>query len=215
MSFAVLGDEESCTGDPARRMGHEYLYQIHAETNIEVMKQYRVDKVLTICPHCFNTMKNEYPDFGGEYEVVHHTELILELLEQGRLELTQPTDRVITYHDSCYLGRHNRIFDAPREILRRLPGVELVEMAANRENGMCCGAGGGLMWFEEEPGKRVNDIRIAQARTALSAADSDKPATIASACPFCMTMMEDGLGAQEAAIEDRDVAELVAEALGA
>ena len=215
VSFAVLGDEESCTGDPARRMGHEYLYQIHAETNIEVMKQYRVDKVLTICPHCFNTMKNEYPDFGGEYEVVHHTELILELLEQGRLKLTQPTDRVITYHDSCYLGRHNRIFDAPREILRRLPGVELVEMAANRENGMCCGAGGGLMWFEEEPGKRVNDIRIAQARTALSGADSDKPATIASACPFCMTMMEDGLGAQEAAIEDRDVAELVAEALGA
>ena len=215
VSFAVLGQEESCSGDPARRMGHEYLYQIHAETNIEVMSQYPIEKVLTICPHCFNTVKNEYPDYGGEYEVVHHTELILDLLEQGRLKLTQSTDRVITYHDSCYLGRHNRIFEAPREILRQLPGVELVEMTTSRENGRCCGAGGGLMWFEEEPGKRVNDNRIDQARTALSAADGDKPATIASACPFCMTMVEDGLGAQETPIEDRDIAELVAEALGA
>ena len=215
VSFAVLGEEESCTGDPARRMGHEYLYQIHAETNVETMNQYPIDKVLTICPHCFNTLKNEYPDYGGEYDVVHHTELILELLEQGRLELTQPTDRVITYHDSCYLGRHNRIFEAPREILRRLPGVELVEMEASREQGMCCGAGGGLMWFEEEPGKRVNDNRIAQAKTALSGAVGDQPATIASACPFCMTMMEDGIGAQESPIEDRDIAELVADALSA
>ena len=214
VSFAVLGEEESCTGDPARRMGHEYLYQIHAETNVEVMNQYPIEKVLTICPHCFNTVKNEYPDFGGEYEVVHHTELILELLEKGRLKLTKPTERVITYHDSCYLGRHNRIFEAPREILRRLPGVELVEMEASREQGMCCGAGGGLMWFEEESGKRVNDNRITQARTALATVNGDKPATIASACPFCMTMMEDGLGAQEAAIDDRDVAELVADALG-
>ncbi len=214
VSFAVLGEEECCTGDPARRMGHEYLYQIHAETNVETMNQYPIDKVLTICPHCFNTVKNEYPDYGGNYDVVHHTELILELLEQGRLELTQPTDRVITYHDSCYLGRHNRIFEAPREILRRLPGVELVEMAESRESGMCCGAGGGLMWFEEEPGKRVNDNRIAQARTALSATNSEGSATIASACPFCMTMMEDGIGAQESPLEDLDIAELVAAALG-
>ncbi len=214
VSFAVLGEEECCTGDPARRMGHEYLYQIHAETNVETMRQYPIDKVLTICPHCFNTVKNEYPDYGGNYDVVHHTELILELLEQGRLELTQPTDRVITYHDSCYLGRHNRIFEAPREILRQLPGVELVEMAESRESGMCCGAGGGLMWFEEEPGKRVNDNRIAQARTALSTASGHGSATVASACPFCMTMMEDGIGAQDSAIEDLDVAELVANALG-
>ena len=214
VSFAVLGEEERCTGDPARRIGHEYIYQIQAQTNIEMMQQYPVDKILTICPHCFNTVKNEYPDFGGHYEVVHHTELILDLLQQQRLRLTRPIERVVTYHDSCYLGRHNRIFDAPREILRQLPGVELVEMEESRERGMCCGAGGGLMWIEETPGQRVNDRRIAQAQSAVAGKNADRPATIASACPFCMTMMEDGLSSQSSELEDRDIAELVANALG-
>lgn len=214
VSFAVLGEEESCTGDPARRIGHEYLYQIQAEMNVETMNRYAFQKIITLCPHCFNTIKNEYPDYGGSYEIVHHTELIKEFLYQDKIKFTQSIDSVITYHDSCYLGRHNKIYQQPRDILEKIPGVELVEMKRNRGRGMCCGAGGGLMWIEEEPGKRVNEHRVAQAQEALASSANGKAATIASACPFCMTMMEDGLASKNIDVQDRDIAELVAEAMG-
>lgn len=214
ISFAVLGEEEACTGDPARRIGHEYLYQIQAEMNVEIMKNYSFKNVLTLCPHCFNTIKNEYPDFGGSYQVVHHTEMIKSLLDEGKIELKQSLEHVITYHDSCYLGRHNNIFDQPRDILKKIPGVELVEMKRNRERGMCCGAGGGLMWIEEEPGKRVNENRVDQAEEAVAAKQNGKSALVASACPFCMTMMEDGLAAKKSDVQDKDIAELVVEAMG-
>jgi Fe-S oxidoreductase len=213
LSFAVLGEEESCTGDPARRIGHEYLYQIQAEINVETLGQYAFENVITLCPHCFNTIKNEYPDYGGSYEVVHHTELIKDLLDQNKLNLTHSVDQLVTYHDSCYLGRHNKIYEQPRDILEKIPGIELVEMKRNRDRGMCCGAGGGLMWVEEEPGKRVNERRVDQATEVLSGANG-KPAMIASACPFCMTMMEDGLASKESDIQDKDIAELVLEAMG-
>jgi len=213
VSFAVLGEEETCTGDPARRIGHEYLYQIQAEMNVETLNRYPFKTVVTLCPHCFNTIKNEYPDFGGSYDIVHHTELIKTLLDQGKLEFTQPVERTVVYHDSCYLGRHNQIYDPPRDILKRLPGLELLEIERNRERGMCCGAGGGQMWLEEEPGKHVNERRVEQAQRALGH-PNDKPATIASACPFCMTMLEDGVASQGVELQDKDIAELVAEALG-
>jgi len=214
VSFAVLGEEESCTGDPARRIGHEYLYQIQAQTNVETLKSYAFDKVLTLCPHCFNTIKNEYPDFGGSYTVIHHTELLKELLEQGKLTLSKPLEAVVTYHDSCYLGRHNKIYEQPRDILKKIPGVQIVEMERTRGRGMCCGAGGGLMWLEEEPGKRVNERRVEQAQEAVATRQNGRPALIASACPFCMTMMEDGLAAKKSTMQDKDVAELVAESMG-
>ncbi|HEY5596400.1 MAG TPA: (Fe-S)-binding protein, partial [Candidatus Bipolaricaulota bacterium] len=138
VSFAVLGEEESCTGDPARRIGHEYLYQIQAQTNVETLKSYAFDKVLTLCPHCFNTIKNEYPDFGGSYTVIHHTELLKELLEGGKLTLSKRLEAVVTYHDSCYMGRHNKIYEQPRDILKKIPGVQVVEMERTRGRGMCC-----------------------------------------------------------------------------
>jgi Fe-S oxidoreductase/nitrate reductase gamma subunit len=214
VSYAVLGEEERCTGDPARRMGHEYLFQVQAESNVELLSEYGVERILTLCPHCYNTFRKEYPDFGGRYEVVHHTELILDLLESGRITLDRPVNGAAVFHDSCYLGRHNRIFDAPREILRRLPGLEAVEMDRNREYGMCCGAGGGLTWIEEEPGKRVNDKRVDQAVEAFGESAGRENRILATACPFCMTMLEDGLAARETGLKDRDVAELVAEAMG-
>lgn len=223
IKFAVLGEEEGCTGDPARRIGHEYIFQILAKQNIEIFNNYNVKKILTICPHCFNTLKNEYPALGGQYEVVHHTQLIEQLLRDGRLQLTQEIPATITYHDSCYLGRYNRIFDAPRAILQKIPGVKLVEMERHRERGMCCGAGGGLMWLEEEPSKRVNELRVQQAQAALDVhlrrpaageAVRSRRSLVASACPFCMIMLEDGIKSKNAEFENKDIAELVAEALG-
>ncbi|HEX2524671.1 MAG TPA: (Fe-S)-binding protein, partial [Terriglobia bacterium] len=214
VSFGVLGEEESCTGDPSRRMGHEYLYQMQARTNIETLNEYRFERILTLCPHCFNCLGKEYPDFGGTYTVVHHTQLIHELLEQSRLRLSKPIQARVTYHDSCYLGRHNSVFDAPREVLKRIPGLEIVEMKQSRENGMCCGAGGGLMWIEEEPGKRVNERRVEQVQEAMGTGQANgKRGIVASACPFCMTMMEDGLLSKKTDLQDQDIAELVAEAL--
>jgi len=214
VSFAVLGEEERCTGDPARRMGHEYLFQVQAESNVELLAGYGVERILTLCPHCYNTFKKEYPDFGGRYEVVHHTELIRDLLEGGRISPDRPVDGAAVFHDSCYLGRHNRIFDAPREVLRKLPGLETVEMERSREYGMCCGAGGGLTWIEEEPGRRVNDHRVDQALEAMGGHADREVRILATACPFCMTMLEDGLAARETGLKDRDIAELVAEAMG-
>jgi Fe-S oxidoreductase len=215
VSFAVLGEEEGCTGDPSRRMGHEYLYQSQARTNVEVLQNYTFRRILTLCPHCFNCLGKEYSDFGGNYPVVHHTQLIRELLERGELRLSTTLQGVVTYHDPCYLGRHNRVFDAPREVLKRIPGLEIVEMKQSRENGMCCGAGGGLMWIEEEPGKRVNERRVDQVQEAIGGVLAPgKAGIVASACPFCMTMMEDGLASRKVGVQDKDIAELVAEAMG-
>jgi Fe-S oxidoreductase len=214
INFAVLGEEERCTGDPARRMGQEYLFSVQAESNVELLAEYKFDHILTICPHCYNSFAKDYPDFGGNYSVIHHTQLIEELINAGRLSLTKAVDAVATFHDSCYLGRHNRIFDAPRGILAKIPGLQTVEMERSREMAMCCGGGGGLSWFEEDTDKRVNDRRIQQATQAVAGSNSDKSSLIITSCPFCLTMIEDGLAATETTMTDKDIAELVVEAMG-
>jgi Fe-S oxidoreductase len=214
VSFAVLGEEERCTGDPSRRMGHEYLFQMQAEMNVEILTNYGIKKILTLCPHCYNTFSKEYPDFGGNFQVVHHTELIRDLIAAGKIKTSRQIRGVAAYHDSCYLGRHNRVFDAPRSVLGNIPGLEIVEMERCRELAMCCGAGGGLTWIEEEQEHRVNDRRVDQAEDVLSGRGEGKPLILATACPFCMTMMEDGLAARETAIRDLDIAEIVSKALG-
>jgi Fe-S oxidoreductase len=215
VSFAVLGEEESCTGDPARRIGHEYLYQTQARRNVETLQNYTVGKILTLCPHCFNCLGREYGDLDGHYTVIHHTQLIYDLIESGRVKPVRKVDAITAYHDSCYLGRYNGIYDAPREILKKIPGLDLVEMERSRSTGMCCGSGGGLMWIDEEPGKRVNEKRVDQIHEALAGVPGRTGSRlVASACPFCMTMLEDGLAARRADVQDKDIAELVAEAIG-
>ena len=216
IKFAVLGEEERCTGDPARRMGHEYLFAMQAESNVELLNEYKFGKILTLCPHCFNTFKKEYPDFGGNYEVVHHTELIRDLVAQGRITLSERVEATVAFHDSCYLGRHNRIFEAPREVLAKIDGLKTAEMDRTREMAMCCGGGGGLTWYEEETDQRVNDRRLASAEAAVNGhgQGDDGRKFVATACPFCMTMLEDGLAARETDLQDRDIAELTAQAMG-
>jgi len=215
VDFAVLGEEERCTGDPARRMGQEYLFSVQAEANVELLSEYNFKYILTICPHCYNTFAKDYPDFGGMYSVVHHTELIEELIEAGRITLAESVNATATFHDSCYLGRHNRIFEAPRKILQNIPGIQTVEMDRNREMAMCCGGGGGLSWFEEETDKRVNDRRVQQASVAVGENNTDKQKMIVTACPFCLTMMEDGIAAAtKTTLIDKDIAELVVESMG-
>ncbi|MCL5034873.1 MAG: (Fe-S)-binding protein [Bacteroidetes bacterium] len=207
IKFAILGNEEKCTGDPARRSGNEYLSQTLIKENVETLNRHKVKKIVTTCPHCFNTLRNEYPDFGGNYEVVHHTEFITSLIESGKLRLTASQKSRITYHDSCYIGRYNGIYDAPRKALSSIGGVELAEMKRSKDKGLCCGAGGARMWMEEKTGKRIN---IERAEEALAL----EPNVIASACPFCMTMLTDGVKAEEAhGVEVKDLAELVLEAL--
>ena len=207
--WSILGTEESCTGDPAKRAGNEFLFQMQAVTNIEVMNAYEVKRIVTTCPHCFNTLKNEYPGLGGNYEVVHHTQLINQLLEEGRLSVKGGTfkGKRITFHDPCYLGRANNIFEAPRELIKKLD-AELVEMKNCRKRGLCCGAGGAQMFKDAEKGDK--EVNIARTEEALEV----KPDVIAAACPFCNTMMTDGIkiNEKEASIVVKDVAELIAEA---
>lgn len=208
ISFAVLGPEETCTGDPARRAGNEFLYQMQALSNIQVLNGYQVKTIVTACPHCFNTMKNEYPDLGGNYQVIHHSAFLQRLIDEGRLVLKGGgvfKGKKITYHDSCYLGRANGIYEAPRKILEALD-AELVEMKRCRTNGLCCGAGGAQMFKEPEHGSK--EVNIERTEEALSTNAS----IIASACPFCMTMLTDGLKGKEKEDEVKvmDLAELIA-----
>jgi len=209
VDFAVLGTEESCTGDPAKRAGNEFLFQMQAVTNIEVMNAYEIKKVVTACPHCFNTLKNEYPSLGGDYEVMHHTQFLKSLLDEGRLKVEggKFKGKRITFHDPCYLGRANNVYEAPRDLLKKLE-VELIEMKRCKRNGLCCGAGGAQMFKEPEPGNK--DVNIERTEDALQT----NPDIIAAGCPFCNTMMTDGVKNKEK--EDKiavmDVAELIANA---
>lgn len=203
INFAVLGNEEKNSGDTPRRMGNEFLFQQLCQENIALFQQYGVRKIVTADPHAFNTFKNEYPEFGLEdVEVIHHTQFLERLIKEGKLSLRHEVRERMTYHDSCYLGRYNGIYDAPREILRRVPGMELTEMKRSRENAMCCGAGGGLMWMEETGGKRINLARTEQALEV-------SPTMIGSGCPYCLTMLEDGVKMKELDVRTKDIAEIV------
>ncbi len=209
VSFAILGAAETCTGDPARRMGNEYLFQLQAQQNIETLNAAAVKKVITSCPHCFNTIANEYPQLGGNYEVTHALPLVKKLLDEKRIAMSDgAAAEVVAYHDPCYLGRHNGIYDAPRDVLDAVPGVTRAEIAPhNRERGFCCGAGGGRMWMEEKMGQRVNHRRVDQLLATKSGATK-----VASGCPYCLIMLEEGVGAKgvQESIKPVDVLELVA-----
>jgi len=209
VDFAILGEGESCCGDPARRAGEEYLFQTLCQKNIEVLQSHNVKKILTSCPHGFNTLKNEYPQFGGNFEVIHHSQFILDLIRQGRLKLGQLGGIAVAYHDSCYLGRYNDIYDEPREILKETKGITTVELRRRRERSFCCGAGGAHMWLEEAADQRVNVRRVEEVIEA-------KVDVVATACPYCLTMFEDALTTKgvEETIKVKDISELVVEAAG-
>ncbi|MGJ1268964.1 (Fe-S)-binding protein [Sphingobacterium spiritivorum] len=210
LKYAILGTEESCTGDPAKRAGNEFLFQMQAMTNIQVLDAYEIKKIVTACPHCFNTIKNEYPQLGGNYEVIHHTQLIQSLIDEGKLK---PSDghefkgKKITYHDPCYLGRANEVYEAPRKVLEVLDS-QLVELKRCRSNGLCCGAGGAQMFKEPEPGNK--DINIERIEDVIAS----EAQIVASACPFCMTMLRDGVKIKdkESEIQVLDIAEITVKA---
>jgi Fe-S oxidoreductase len=221
IDFAILGEEETCTGDPARRAGNEYLFAMLAETNAATLNGYKdqggIKKILTTCPHCFNTLTNEYPDFGAKFEVIHHTDYMLGLVAEKKLVPKKPVKSKVAYHDSCYLGRYNDIYESPRQILQAIPGVELVEVEGwNKKKGLCCGAGGAQMFMEEQNKDRVNVKRTLQLVDALGRPQNGGAQAIASACPFCMTMLKDGVKAhsKEDEIENLDVVELLARSCG-
>ena len=208
INFAVLGPEESCTGEPAKRAGNEFLFQMQAISNIQILNGYQIKKIVTACPHCFNTIKNEYPELGGSYEVIHHSVFLQKLINEGKIKMKEGGEfkgKKITYHDSCYLGRANNIYEAPRKVLEVLD-AELVEMKRCRTTGLCCGAGGAQMFKEPEPGSK--DINVERTEEALST----EAKVIASACPFCMTMLSDGVKNKEKETEVKvyDLAELIA-----
>jgi heterodisulfide reductase subunit D len=209
VSYAILGKEEMCTGDPARRAGNEFMFQMMAYQNIQVLDGYGIKKIVTVCPHCFNIFKNEYPVLGGNYEVMHHSTFLQRLIDDGKIKMKEEGEfkgKKITYHDSCYLGRANNIYEAPRKVLESLD-IELAEMKRCKSNGLCCGAGGAQMWKEEEKGiTRINSERT---REALETG----AAIIAAACPFCNTMLTDGvkLNEKEEVVKVMDIAEIVAE----
>ncbi len=212
IKYAVLGQEESCTGDPAKRAGNEFLFQMQAMTNIEVLNAYNIKKIVTACPHCFNTLKNEYPELGGNYEVIHHSTFLQQLIDGEKIKFSGEGDfkgKRITYHDSCYLGRGNNIYEAPRQVLEFLD-AELVEMKRCKSKGLCCGAGGAQMFKDAEPGNK--EVNIERTEEALET----KPNVIASACPFCMTMLSDGVKSKnkEDEVMVKDLAELIAEDQG-
>jgi Fe-S oxidoreductase len=209
VNFAILGEEETCTGDPARRMGNEYLFQILAQQSIETLNRYEVKTIVTICPHCFNTMKNEYPQFGGTYEVLHYSQFVDGLIREGKIKPIKMIQTNVAYHDSCYLGRHNGIYDEPRAVAKSVPGLNLIEIEPNcRERGFCCGAGGGHMWLEESRGTRVNHARTDQ--FLETGAD-----TVAVSCPFCLQMLTEGIQAKglEGEKQAKDVLEILADSL--
>lgn len=210
IEFAILGQEEGCTGDPAKRAGNEFLFQMQALMNIEVLNSYEIKKIVTACPHCFNTLKNEYPQLGGTYEVLHHTQFLLSLLNEGRIKIKGGIykGKKITFHDPCYLGRANDVYEAPRELLAQLE-VNLLEMKRCKQNGLCCGAGGAQMFKEPEPGTK--DINVERTEEALQL----NPDIIATGCPFCNTMLTDGLQSKNnySQIYVKDLAELLNENL--
>ncbi|MFB9056588.1 (Fe-S)-binding protein [Mariniflexile ostreae] len=209
VEFAVLGTEESCTGDPAKRAGNEFLFQMQAATNIEVLNGYDVKKIVTACPHCFNTIKNEYPELGGHYQVMHHTQFLKSLLDEGRLSIEggKYKGKRITFHDPCFLGRANGVYQAPRDLIKKLE-AELIEMKSCKRNGLCCGAGGAQMFKESEKGDK--EINVKRTEEALDV----KAEIIAAGCPFCNTMMTDGVKAKdkESDVAVMDIAELIANA---
>ena len=210
VDFAVLGNEESCTGDPARRMGNEYLYQTLARRNIDTFGRYDIKRIVTLCPHCFNTIKNEYPHLGGDYRVQHYSEFVAELIEAGKIKPVVTIDSTVAYHDSCYLGRHNGVYEPPRRIAEAIPGVKLVEMERCRERAFCCGAGGGHMWMEESRGDRINHVRTDQ----FLETEAD---TVGVSCPFCLQMLDEGITAKgmQGKKQARDLLEILDESLGA
>jgi Fe-S oxidoreductase len=208
VSFAILGTEETCTGDSARRMGNEYLFQVLAQQNVETLNGHGVKKIVTNCPHCYNCIKNEYPPLGGNYEVMHATELVARLIDEGHIVLSEPVRETVSYHDACYLGRYNGIYQPPRRILRAIPGVRLKELPRTCERGLCCGAGGGRMWMEEKLGTRINQERMREIEGTESEA-------VGLSCPYCMIMLGNAKEEIGASTAPFDVLELARRSMGA
>ena len=202
VKFAVLGGMEACTGDPARRLGMEYVFQMLAQQNVETLNEAGVTKIVASCPHCFNTLANEYPELGGTYEVVHHSQLLAKLVDEGKLTPVESVEENITYHDPCFLGRHNKVYTPPRDIMAKVPGVKTKEMHRHKERGFCCGAGGARMWMEERIGKRINTERVDEALTT-------NPDTVSTACPFCQVMLGDAINEKKSSGEAADSLEVV------